>query len=122
LDKRRTQDVSQQVPRFHKVIARIQVAIMFQGNAISASRAKDAQGRLSQEPRGKHAIYHLYENAAHIVSHPFVEDSNEELSVLKWFDGAIRNPVALLNQYEPVIVNSFDNRNELEVARFQLVS
>lgn len=83
LDQRRGADVAKQVLREDKVVARVDVAVLFECQGVAASLGKDADPRRDTDPVGQRGIENLNENLSHIVPHPFVEDRYQKTTPLR---------------------------------------
>ncbi len=55
---------------------------MFQRQGVPANRAKDAQGRSSEDVRRENRVEERDEHDADVPAHPFVEDLDQETAVL----------------------------------------
>ena len=68
----------------HKMIARIDVSVVFHHTGMSAIAGKDTNTRRYATPVGKRAVEEFDKDMPHIVSHPLVEKSDEEITPLVW--------------------------------------
>ena len=82
LTDRRLEDVAEQVARVDEVVARVEVAVVLEGDALAAGRLQDAQARNAAHVGGQHAVEELHEHLAHVAAHPLVEDRVQEAPVL----------------------------------------
>lgn len=83
LDQRRGADVAKQVLREDKVVARVDVAVLFESQSVAASLRKDADPRRGSDPVGKRGIEDLNEDLSDIVPNPFVEDRYQKTPPLR---------------------------------------
>ena len=65
-----------------KMIARIDVSIVFHHTGMSAIAGKDTNTRRYATPVGKRAVEEFDKDLPHIVSNPLVEKGNEEIAPL----------------------------------------
>ena len=66
----------------HEMIARIDVSVVFHHTGMSAIAGKDTNTRRYATPVGKRAVEEFDKDMPHIVSHPLVEKSDEEITPL----------------------------------------
>ena len=69
------------------VVAGIEVAVVFECEAVAAGFAEDAEGWVNPGPCFEGGVKHLDEDFSDVMADPFVEDVGEEFSVLEWLDG-----------------------------------
>ena len=86
-------DVAQQVFRFDEMVAGVEIAVILQRRAVSASRGVDAQQMAAKECL-KRDIEQLNKHLAHIVTNPLLKNIDEKLSVLPAADGPVGYQVA----------------------------
>ena len=67
-----------------KMIARIDVSVVFHHTGMSTIACKDTDARRYATPVGKRAVEEFDKDMPHIVSHPLVEKSDEEITPLVW--------------------------------------
>ncbi len=79
---RRLHDVSQQMFRLYEVVARVNVAVMFEGDTVAARRAQDTKGRLAAEIRGQYAVEEQYEHGTDVPDDPLVENVHQKTAIL----------------------------------------
>ena len=65
-----------------KMIARIDVSVIFHHAGMSTIAGKDTDARRHTTPVGKRAVEEFDENMTHVVSHPLVEKGDEEIAPL----------------------------------------
>ena len=65
-----------------KMIARIDVSVIFHHAGMSTIAGKDTDARRHSTPVGKRAVEEFDENMPHVVSHPLVEKCDEEIAPL----------------------------------------
>ena len=65
-----------------KMIARIDVSIVFHHTGMSAIAGKDTNARRHATPVGKRAVEEFDKDMPHIVSHPLVEKFDKEITPL----------------------------------------
>ena len=66
----------------HKMIARIDVSVVFHHSGMSTISGKDTDARRHSTPVGKRAVEEFDKDLPHIVSHPLVEKGDEEITPL----------------------------------------
>ena len=66
----------------NEMIARIDVSVVFHHTGMSAIAGKDTNTRRYATPVGKRAVEEFDKDLPHIVSHPLVEKSDEEITPL----------------------------------------
>ena len=101
----------EQMVRLHEVVARVQVAVVLQGQGVTARLPEDAQRRGEAAPRGQGCVEELHEDRAHIVDDPLVEDRGEEVSPGARVHRAVGDRVPLL---EARLVLPFHDGDELD--------
>lgn len=68
----------------HKMIARIDVPVVFHHSGMATIASKDTDARRHATTVGKRAVEEFDKDMPHIVSHPLVEKSDEEITPLVW--------------------------------------
>src|SRR6476620_5409764 len=123
-------DVSEQVARLDEVIARIEIAGMFQCERQAAGFRVDAQTWGLPDPVGECDVEHLDVDLADVASDPLLEDIDQEAPVLRRADRPPRHDLTLLDVERPVAPrlpgngsvlgliggHPLDDRNELDEA------
>ena len=66
----------------HKMIARIDVSVVFHHTGMSTIVGKDTNTRGYATPVGKRAVEEFDKDLPHIMSHPMVEKGDEEIAPL----------------------------------------
>lgn len=69
------QNVAELVVGLDKVIATVQVAIVFDRQRSATLLAKDTQARFEIKPGSQRLVENLHEDFAYISSNPFIEDA-----------------------------------------------
>src|ERR1022692_3275673 len=106
---------------FDEMVARVKVAIVLHDGRLSARLAKHAERRLSQHPGRQHRVEELDIDAPKVTAHPLIEDIDEKPAVRFRLHGPLRHLIAPRRWRSAVAVGTFDDREELIVARSQLV-
>ena len=74
------EDTAKPVFRINKMIAGIQVAVVFDDGVAAAGLGKHAGSRLHSAPAGKRRIEFIDEIAPYVVTYPVIEDIAQETS------------------------------------------
>lgn len=82
LGKRLLADVSEFIFGEDKMIARIDVSVIFHHAGMSTIAGKDTDARRYATPVGKRAVEEFDKNLPHIMSHPLVEKFDKEITPL----------------------------------------
>ena len=103
-----------------KMIARIDVSIVFHHAGMSTIACKDADARRHTAPVGKGAVKEFDKDTAHIVSHPLVKDFDEEIAPLVGTNRKRSQGCLFIGHYgKPSSIGIFDkafyNGCELEI-------
>ena len=85
--ERRVLDVAEQVIGFDVVITGVHVAVVLERERTAAGRRHDAEVVLP-EPTAESDIEGRHIHVADVALHPFIEDTDQELSELLGFHGA----------------------------------
>lgn len=96
IDHWRCEDIAEIMVRFDKVVAGIEIAIMFQRHAEAAGGSEDADGPGLSEPSRQGAVEVHDKHPPHVAPHPFVKDFDQEISPLFRTDGTLRYRSSLL--------------------------
>ena len=116
-------DIAEQIFRLDEVIAGIQVAVMFQSQAIAAGFVKDAHpGGGQPQPTAGGSFEGLDKDLPNVMPHPLVKRLDQETAKLLGLHGAGRNLVSGLNQVEAARVRAFDDRDKLDPGGPRLVA
>jgi len=67
------------------MVARIDVAVMFQGQRSATFLGENAKTGTQPHPVSKGHIEELHKNASHVVANPFLKDLDEEIPVFCGF-------------------------------------
>ena len=107
-------DVAQQVVGLDKVVARVQIAVVLDGQPRAAGLVEDAHpGGGHAQPVAQRRLEGLHEDPAHIVAHPLVEDGAEETAELLRQHRALRDRRPFLVERQPSLVDALHHRDEL---------
>jgi hypothetical protein len=88
------------------MVARIQVAVVFQGEGIAARRRKDAQAVLA-DVSTECDVEHLHIDLAYVAAYPLVEDRTQKTAILFRSDRSLGNSIALLGVERAGIAAAF---------------
>ncbi len=114
--------VAQKVLGLDEVIAGVEITVVLQRERVPAGLGEDAHRRRPADPGSQGRVKHLNEDAAHVPSHPFIENLDQKSPELLRCNRAIRHSVSLLETRDAVLVHPLDDRNELNEARSGLVA
>src|SRR5215469_1431605 len=94
-------DISELVPRLDKVIARIDIPVVFQRWTVSARGSMNAQ-KMTAKIGLEGYVEKLDEHFPHIMTYPLFEDIDQKASILLTADGTLRYQVAGLGVEQPL--------------------
>lgn len=120
-------DIAQFIGWKHKMVAGIDVAVMFHDAGMSAMGGIGTNAGGNSHPVGKCTIEDFHENTTYIVAHPLIEYGAEESAPLFCSDGEIGNRyVGLVGktcQGAPVGMGgkAFDDGGELQILATMLL-
>lgn len=78
-------DITQLVLGEDKVVAAVNIAIMFHNDCVATLFGIDADARGNTHPTGKGRIEDIHEGFAYIMPYPFIENDAEEMAPLSRF-------------------------------------
>lgn len=119
---RSLKNVAEQITRFNKVIATVKISVVLQSQTIATCPPENADGSRLAEPAGQGSIEVEHKRPTDVSFHPFVEDLVQKTPPLFRTHGAPGNPITLLGTGLTVRIDTFDDRNELYVLSFELVT
>ena len=116
-------DVAQLIFRKHKMVATINVAIIFHNGCMTATARHGTYAWLMAHPIAEGGIEDLHKHLAYVVAHPFVENCTEEIAPLHRTHTEIRERkvgafVLNVRQMSAIgmAMNAFNDGGELQIA------
>ena len=107
-------DVAQEVVRLDKVVARVEITVVLDGQPRAAGLVEDAHPRSAHaQPVAQRCLEGLHVDAAHVVAHPLVEDGAEETAELLRQHRPLRDCTPFLIERQAVRVDALHDRDEL---------
>jgi len=110
-------DVAQQVIRLDEVVTGIQVAIVLECQAVTASLIENTHARRTHpHPVAGGRLEGLHKHFAHVILDPLIEDLDQEAAKLLWTHRAVGDCVAYIVDVVAIRVDALDDRDELDPA------
>ena len=123
LDHVRVPDVAQQIVRLHEVIARIQIAVVLDGQPRAAGGVEDAHAGIGQtQPVAQRRLEGLHVDRSYIATHPLVKDCAQEAAKLLRLHRAIGDGRPLLEESQAIGVDALHDGDELHPGRAHFVA